>query len=514
MKKLLTVLFFYGSFCSAQDMVGTIGSNYQSASNKLINPATMSHAFLKWDLNIIGLNGFLDNNGVYVSGMGLIDFTRPDAEFSLEDDLVIQTERPKRQSAHILANVQALSFMLKIKKHAFGFHTATRFGFNISRYSLELTRFAYENIINDRIYIPAELEIPKFKINTLAWSEVGISHSRTLYEDNQYKLFSGITVKRILGLGGLYFVNKELELEVDLFNPSEIGLGSLEWRGGYGPNEFTEPQSAFDIFQGRGWAIDIGVVYEKREPEKKKTGFYLRDTKAYRENRKTKKRVNYEWRVGASLVDLGYVNFRREGTRFRVQLSQQSVTNNLDTTLQGNNNEEGVSAIAEEILSEVAQINPEDFIEDKNLVMHLPRAISLQVDYKLKDRLFVNASFYHKIFATNNTLERPTILSVTPRFETRMFELALPLLVYQYRYPRLGLSVRLPMLFPLTEMVIGTDNLGSIVGLNLNGKLTGSSIFFILKATSFRFNLYKIHKKSDPRMAKTNEGKRLSCPDW
>ena len=67
---------------------------------------------------------------------------------------------------------------------------------------------------------------------------------------------------------------------------------------------------------------------------------------------------------------------------------------------------------------------------------------------------------------------------MTPRFETYWFEAALPISLYEYQYPQLGLSLRLG---PLS---IGTDKLGHWIK---QSDLYGADIYFHLKVP-IRYN--------------------------
>jgi hypothetical protein len=68
---------------------------------------------------------------------------------------------------------------------------------------------------------------------------------------------------------------------------------------------------------------------------------------------------------------------------------------------------------------------------------------------------------------------RPSQIALSARYETRRFEVAMPLTIYNYRTPHLGLAFRWSI------FVIGTDRLGSFTGL---WDTTGYDIFFGFKA--------------------------------
>src|SRR6185295_9897178 len=98
-----------------------------------------------------------------------------------------------------------------------------------------------------------------------------------------------------------------------------------------------------------------------------------------------------------------------------------------------------------------------------NFKMSLPAAISAQLDWNIYKNFYANATvvkgfnYYNKRGATH-----PDIYSLTPRFETRWLEVAVPLSLMSYHHlqSRVGLAVRLGWFFA------GSDALGGILGLN------------------------------------------------
>src|SRR4051812_39592029 len=74
MKKTLLAAFFLISFLSvnksySQEWLGIANSNYAGVTGITLNPASMVGSRLKWDVNIIGGDLFLQNNYVYIPGL-------------------------------------------------------------------------------------------------------------------------------------------------------------------------------------------------------------------------------------------------------------------------------------------------------------------------------------------------------------------------------------------------------------------------------------------------------------
>jgi hypothetical protein len=82
-------------------------------------------------------------------------------------------------------------------------------------------------------------------------------------------------------------------------------------------------------------------------------------------------------------------------------------------------------------------------------------------------------------------------LAITPRYETRRFEAAIPVTLYEYKKPHVGFAMRYRF------FVIGTERLGSFTGL---WDTTGYDIYF-----GFKINVCELNKKV---------GKKPFCPAY
>jgi hypothetical protein len=86
----------------------------------------------------------------------------------------------------------------------------------------------------------------------------------------------------------------------------------------------------------------------------------------------------------------------------------------------------------------------EGLIRDPNR-MSLPTSISIQYDRNILPHFFyVNATLSHGIPPTKGAFgpRRAHSLAVTPRIETKWFDAALPISLYEYQKLQLGLSLR------------------------------------------------------------------------
>jgi len=95
--------------------------------------------------------------------------------------------------------------------------------------------------------------------------------------------------------------------------------------------------------------------------------------------------------------------------------------------------------------------------------MALPSAISIQADWNVYKNFFLNATiikgFNH---GSRQGIVRPDTYSLTPRWETSLLEVSVPMSVIYYNrwQPRIGLAVRIGYFY------FGGDAPGSLFGLS------------------------------------------------
>jgi hypothetical protein len=160
-----------------------------------------------------------------------------------------------------------------------------------------------------------------------------------------------------------------------------------------------------------------------------------------------KKFEDYKLKIGVSVLDIGWVNFNKNAERHVFE----NVHNNLIRV-----DEMDYDNIRTE-LKETSQLFYGDSnasFQENRFRIYMPATVSVQVDYHLKDWWYINSTLVIPAIYKSPMIERPVVLAVTPRFESRFLEVNIPVVIYDLKYPRVGLSVR------LEGLTVGTDNLG------------------------------------------------------
>jgi hypothetical protein len=190
----------------------------------------------------------------------------------------------------------------------------------------------------------------------------------------------------------------------------------------------------------------------------------------------------YKYKIGVSLLDFGNIKYNENNSEvFAID---------VDSLLIGPNED------IENVLNSITTGQEVGAISRPNR-MSLPTVLSLQLDFNVWNNMFyINGTIIQGIppFANSFGVRRANSVSVTPRFETKWFDLAMPLSLYEYRQPQLGLSMRLYFL------TIGTDKLLSMF---IPSDLYGADIYAQVKVPLFKnpnckdrgFNSKKSRKK-------------------
>ncbi|MBL4707432.1 MAG: hypothetical protein JKY48_03215 [Flavobacteriales bacterium] len=442
MRRILTLLLVFPLFSYGQEGVGVLTDNYMPVNQSKLNPSAMVDQKPWLSINLLGAHGYLRNNFAYLQNtrLNLLD-KDPTAVFDPPSTL---------GKVFVTGEVLGPSATLNIKNQAFGIHTSVRTYANMNRIPAVLGEIiADESIenIEDGLY-----EINNGRLKTMSWAEVGLSYGRNLYKRNEIMIDGGISIKRLIGIHQASLTVKNGLAEV--INGDGV-IRNLDAKYSY-----TEPAYG----AGGGWGITLGGTYKKMNDY---TDSYIPHSSS-----SGCKWLGYKYKIGASLIDLGYIRFK-QGAR----------TAALTDTVR---------------VDDVENIDEDVLGKDKNKYTGaLPTALSIQADYHLKDNFYANAIIVQRLSLRNSFgVERSNLLTISPRYESSLFSVSLPLSLANYEVPQVGLYFR------VGPLALGTDHL---------------SPFFIkhdIKAASFFIYLNLALKspacrdKAEPKFGK------WFCPVW
>jgi hypothetical protein len=457
---------------AAQDNLGIAGSTRSPINTVWNNPSTIvdSRAFI--DFQLAGFDIFAKNDLVYLKGKELSV-----ANF---DTMTTVPLRKQNTSYSAFADVRiggpSLSFA--IKKHSFAISTSARVvtdlrGIPSRAYEWALYGFdapGEKNKINT---------IRNVRANALAWGELGFTYGTIIQRSGTSMTQAAVTVKRLFGYAGA-------GVRLDSWTYIISDSNSIETREFIGQYGFNDPTTAY--INGKGWGADIGITYKVR----------FKNSDDY-EPHSPCTDGDYLYRIGISLLDVGRIRFNDPVYNNNFSQNQQAVWENYQGT-----QADDLSDV-DSLINNNFQLVKDNSTSTK-FAMMLPAALSAQADFNLVSNFYLYSVVTYGIPWLNQLgVQKSGYAGIAPRWETKRFEASLPISMYQYKRPQVGLCFR------LNSIVIGSDDLGALL---LRRNIYGADIYFSLKYTIFRH--WKCSTKQKRPSYKRHSGGEAPppCPTW
>jgi hypothetical protein len=467
MKKIILTILFILPFLSvvqAQERYGICNSMFAGTNGIWINPASMVRSPFKWDVNIITIHTYADNTYLYLKQANIPSLIKDNgntdimvnnaasADKGTSSIMLFERDNKFRKGMNNSVLVQGPSFMISKNDWAVGFSMSVREAASLSGLNKTGADLFFQGLTYDPFH-NVDLNIKRFRVNAMVWNEFGFSAGKVLKRTTTRLIKGGITYKFIRGLGDAYFINKKGHLYVP--NDSDLYFNNISAKYGYDMIEGLNSQ-------GTGHAFDIGITMEKKKNSKtyKCPSFCDNSLNLY-----------YDWKIGASLMDIGFINFKKNAATYTLNNASSQWYNFNHTSI--DNTQQMDTSVSVHFYN-----NPIPKPGKTKYISLMPMAMSLQYDYNIGYNIYINGTWVQRIphFGAPGP-DRANSIAITPRFDTRRFGLAVPVVLYSYLYPRVGLALRLN-----NNLVIGTDKLDAIIG----HKLTGADIYFSLKVNALK----------------------------
>lgn len=445
MKRLAALLCFFCfvSTAFAQERLGIANSNYAGVNGVMLNPSSIVDSRVYIDLHLVGSSFFVHNSYIFL----------PKDEFSFLGAIRNRNVpypqdvlNGRKNNALMQLSVTGPSATVNFERHAIGVHTAFRSYINANNVPEAQSKFTLEGLT----YRPQHAQNytgDNISLKAMAWAEVGVSYSTIVKQDFYDFITVGATVKRMYGIAGLGF--SVANYEYNVLDTADAQFFDFDMEYG-----LTDP--GWNI--GRGWGFDLGATWQKKkEPIFNYTPHSRKSRCAF---------VPYRWKAGLSILDIGRIKFDRNAY-------YNEVSNGANTWF--GYDESGVNT-PEEVDNLFAGLfggNRATEFKSK-----MPTAVSGQFDYNIDDQFFINGTIVQRFGRLRKLgVQRPNVIAITPRYERKRFEVSMPVSLYEYRYPMVGLMLR------LNSIIIGTDNLGPYF---FNTDVFRMDFYFHLKYTIFK----------------------------
>jgi Family of unknown function (DUF5723) len=436
----------------AQQDLGIRNSNYAGIQGSLLNPSSIADSKLKWDVNIISVGEVFDNSFLYAPKNALPFFgVKRIIKGSIDENLFYTHFNPqdpnKLYNLTFSAEILGPSFFLKIaKKHVIGFTVSERSYSNIKNIPGNLAQNSFSYFLEPDLW-NTTFHDSTSRVNAMNWISYGFHYATVLYSQGKNMLKGGISLNYLQGIAAAYTKNTNINYRINDTSNIVFTNSSLDY-GRTDIDTYKKINNYGDLNHGHGFGADIGFTYMR-----------LKDPEAYNaeQGEKAETGSNYIYRIGISLIDLGYINFNRNSASYHLQTDSSDFSNWHHSKFLNNVQfDQSLSAIfyhGDSLKS----------LTSNHFNMALPAAISIQADWNVYKNFFANMTIIKGFGHGNNPgVIRPDVYSLTPRYETLWGEVSLPmsLLYYNQWRPRIGLAMRIYYFF------IGGDAPGSLLKLN------------------------------------------------
>jgi len=448
-----------------QEMTGVVFSEYNGVTSTILNPALMTGSKVIKDVNIISGDFYVDNDIFYLppgnnpirkifSGSLNLGSGGPykyDRKYTYFDNA-------NKKFISASARFMLPSYMLQKNYSAFAITTAIRSYQSGNHIPYQIPIQLYEDL-GFEPYVDTEFNNEKFSMVSMTWFELGLSYAYDLKSYHKNKWTLGISAKALFGLEGAYVEVRKLNY--NNVDPTTVDFKNFDVDFGYAlpVDQQTNKFMINPLIKGYGFGFDLGLVYTKR---------LVSGHLSYNSLFCKGENKNYRYKIGISLLDLGWVRFKKNAQLHRFD-NVSVYWEHFDTI-----HYQSLEGILQDY-STAFYGDPNTSYHDNKIIIGTPTTVSVQFDYQIINHLFVGALWMHPVRFNLRTVWRPALATVVPRFEKRSFAVSLPISLIDYHYPQIGLALR------YYSFTIGTGNLIPWIG---NQKFTGFDIYF-----SFRLNL-------------------------
>jgi hypothetical protein len=424
----------------AQEQFGASASNYTPTLSVFTNPSSMLDAKTKVDIHLVGAGVYAINNLVYLDKSGIIPLARQRGN-SFDINSVKFNKDRKRYKVYSRVFANVLSGVWSQGDHAAGLFFNVR-SFTMARgYSKNFRTIIDSAVAGVSLSKNKEYSFPNIFLSSLNFGEVQASYGYTFYKERRDMMMGGISIKKFIPLAGAsaQVFDTRFNLASDTsFNYVEANMDAM----------FAAQSKNY--FKG-GMGLDLGFTYQKMEGDCQD---YLPNSKKY-----GCRSLDYKYKIGVSIIDIGSIKFNKE------DVQSQSIRLKEPNYFEPN--------FSDSILQSIESLDNSSNTKRIRKVnrIHLPTAVSVQFDYNIhKAKFYCFGSIVQGIPISKQRfgMRRANSLMLGARFESRIFDIAVPFSLYDYVTPQVGLSLRLYC------FTIGTDKLLSLVS---RTKLYGADFY-------------------------------------
>jgi hypothetical protein len=448
------------------------GSNYAGSLGIGNNPASIVNNPYKWDVTILGIQKKNATNSVVLHNWSL--FSNPaNSQYSIK-------EGDFRRYLYDDFNVNLLNARIALnRKQAIGF------GFNLRSYTqASIARINFvDTLTSTRDFFNLGNYNRKLfgDVTQSTWMEFYVTWAQTIWDRTDSRLNAGITAKLTRGLSGAYvnILNGSATATVHN-NTNDYTLQDVFAEYGYSNNydewkkEKSTNQNIRDFLSHTqaGLSFDLGVEYLIKS-QQIPTVF---DDDTY---------YDYDWKIGVSLLDIGFNQFKYGINSRKVSGFQPNVTDTVvDIQFDDIHKLQDFNNVLPGIVRNIQQ--PTGVFPVIN-----PARLVLNVDHFITGAWYINGNASLNLSSLSGKQPRLTelnLLTVTPRWETRRLGFFLPIQFNTKNQLWVGSAVK------LGPLLLGIHNWANVLSKN---KMQNGGAYLALVVRPWKNTVTRLDKRLD-----------------
>lgn len=376
-------------------------------------------------------------------------------------------------------DIRLLSFMFPVsRKTFFSFNIRQRNGIQVIGLDepfAQMARYGINNSKNNIFGPGSQLQYGDqlstengFKAHFESWQEYGFTLASIMKESKSRLFSAGVTFKILRGMGVAHMSSDDLRLTVENGDSITFNDGGFRFANS---SDYALLNPVLNLGQwfehettGAGLGFDLGLTWQKKRKRSAFKKHFVWDIDC-------NYRRQYDWKFGASLMDIGFINHGRNVVNRSANFSSPQGLAVRQTMLNGftQQNNTGFENLQNDLFN-----NIDNLTTTSSFTSYLPAALSLQYDLRLGNRFYIGVNA-QKGLKTNASqgLNANDFLSFVPRVESYLGEFALPITVSSLFNDKVavGFFTRFWMFH------FGSDNLLGLLGSSTNTQFTGASIY-------------------------------------
>jgi hypothetical protein len=484
----------------AQDFFPLLNDNYAGINQAPLQPAAIVDSKFDRDFNLLGFNCDIYDDAMLFNSKWLRSpFSVLTTKGWWDKNTYLDKPNGKDKNFFMSQSIMGPAFLVSIgEKHAVGFTYRLRSITNTDDLCEPLFRSVYSEYNDpeqwDKWYFDQTMRSVQH-----IFGDYAFIYATEVWNDGPNFMKVGGAVKLLQGIASAYVQTDSLFFYYDP-NSGPTGHG-ISWNSPYvngglsGNWGYYDQSNNFDYSMNYqttdkpSVGLDLGVVYEYR-PDYKQYKYNV-DGKRYRER---KDRTKYLFKVGASILDIGRLKYKKMYNSFNMTVT--STPNYLnkyyynDNSLPQNTYWMDVRTTSFSFLEYASFVDSlyhrslrdegvEKVADDPGYFkVKLPTAASLQVDVKVYHRFFVNLTTFTALNQGYSRVPNSHYISIytlTARYENKWITVAVPFQINEYHKFNVGLGIRTPFFY------IGVNNFLS----SMFKDRPGLNIYFGVKLSVF-----------------------------